>query len=244
MYASRAPIRPGGLFPNPTQVPIPGDFADALEFDINDDSGWMPAAVTPGDTPMHPAQQSGYTRPASPSTYANNPRPNNPYRPSTPVQPIADINMALGGGIDPNTAWGPNTFGGGGDTIYGAPIGPLQNPNFLSPPGQSGWPTAGSGTGTCRPKRTCAEKCAYNEQMKVNCKGCRSYFRSTIKKPIYPYKSRRRTTYRRRRTTRRKRSCGKIMFVLDDRGHRGFRYNPRTRRWNTPTGEKPYKNTY
>jgi len=57
------------------------------------------------------------------------------------------------------------------------------------------------GACSCRPKYTCEQKCAYNAQMKEQCKPCRKWFRSQ-KKYIYP--PRRRRTYRRRSTYRRK----------------------------------------
>jgi len=71
---------------------------------------------------------------------------------------------------------------------------------------QSGTVMAGAGACSCKPKRTCAEKCAYDEQMKMQCKPCRAYFRRT-KKYIYPKRKRyARRSYPRRKTYRRRKS--------------------------------------
>lgn len=90
-----------------------------------------------------------------------------------------------------NGEWGPNQFGTGGAINYGGPIGPKPNPYFVRPT-DSGCSCGG------RKKYTCEEKCAYNAQMKEQCKGCRTYFRKN-KKWIYPKKKKRsyRKSYRR-----------------------------------------------
>jgi hypothetical protein len=190
MSRSRAPVRPGGLFP--PSPPYATDFANALDLDYNEIAG---NPVTPGDTPMTQTTLTGTVRPHSPTTYSPNPRPNAPYRPQTPQPPlVGDFNLALGGPVAPTVPTANNNFGTNYSTIdTGTFMGPVR-------------PTAygGNGSGSCRPRRTCAEMCAYNEQMKAQCKGCRSYFRRT-KKYIYP---KRKKTSRRRTTYRRKRSCG------------------------------------
>lgn len=172
-----------------------GDFANALDFDINEDQTWMPNAVTP-DQPMHPAQAAGYARPPSPN--AEMPPPHIPFR----RDPVA---AALG-----NEQWGPSQFGTSGAPIqYNAPIGPPNNPNLVG--GYTGSTyTASGGSCSCRPKRTCEEKCAYDAQMKEQCKGCKTYFRRK-KQYIYP---KRRRYYKRRSYRRRSKSTR--------RGTRGF----------------------
>lgn len=212
MPRTRAPVRPGGLFPtydgNPTRpngvydetlapyppmpgAPVLGDFAAALD----SDPMWG-TVVTPGDTPMQPAQSSGAPRPHSPSTYPENPRPNAPYRPTTPAMPMnVDLNAALGGAPLGTTQTTNNGY---------QAVGPYEFMGPVLPPTMGGGPGTYNQSGSCRPRLTCAQKCARDEHLKAQCKGCKAYFRRT-KNYIYPKRKR----YTRRRRTYRKKSCGK-----------------------------------
>jgi len=80
---------------------------------------------------------------------------------------------------------------------YGVPIGPQMNPNAVTP--------SSGGCSCSRKKYSCEDKCAYNAQMKMQCKGCKSYFRKT-KNYVYPKRRRYARSYSRPRYTRRKRT--------------------------------------
>ena len=107
-----------------------------------------------------------------------NPRPPQRPRPNPPGEVIQTVSPAPYADTVPNYQTIP----------AGQFMGPVQQ-------GQTH-----PGGCSCRPKYTCEQKCAYNAQMKEQCKPCRGWFRSQ-KKYIYP--PRRRRTYR-RKTYRRK----------------------------------------
>lgn len=135
----------------------------------------------------------------------DNPRPaKRPNLGTTPGGVGATSAMGAVGSVNADGSWGDYTFGGGGPTMYDAPIGPQPNPNYLGGTGGTGGGHSGC---SCSTKRySCEEKCAYNAQMKEKCKGCKTYFRKN-KNYIYPkrkrYTKRRSYTPKRRYTRRR-----------------------------------------
>jgi len=170
----------GGFSSSDRAVPGELDFSNALGVPLPEDNDLEMAIVTPAAYPPRPDI---------------NPRPSQRPRPNPPGEaPVFPDAVPMG---QPN----PNLN-------YASPIGPTM-PGYgpVKPTGMYGQGGMYTGTGgssggcSCRPKRSCEEKCVYNAQMKEQCKPCRSWFRSQ-KKYIYPPKRRR--TYRRKRTTYRR----------------------------------------
>lgn len=208
----------GGSGPGQTSRAVPGtlDFSNALDQDMpvvtpdpvstetnfNNFGNWNAPAPPPIPFPENPtAPRPNKRKPGKmpccyrPARKTYNSRPFAPLfqqpdaTTTTPSNATGDTNMA--------GTW-PEEVGANPDINYGYPIGPQVGPNAVSPSGGCG------GNCSCRRKYTCEEKCAYNAQMKEQCKGCKSYFRKT-KQWVRP----KRRYYRRKRTYRRKRKSSK-----------------------------------
>lgn len=175
---STARAGPGTSYANQV-TPVQLNFADALDTplpDSNSDISYDPIESNSDLSYDHSmGTQPVYDRPdLNPQPYKWQRIEDGTQGPMAPTVPI------------PSNNFGPNS------NYSSVPPG-----DFMGPVQPSSY---GSGGCSCRPKYTCEQKCAYNAQMKEQCKPCRRWFKSQ-KKYIYPPKRRR--TYR-RRTYRRK----------------------------------------